>query len=326
MKPLATTPVRDLMTTEITRIQVDASIHDVARLMYEQRLSCLLVDDDTKTEDCKTVGIVTERDLTRTLSLVLEGRNTEGLRDVMTTSLITIRDDTDYSEAIRVLKENSIRRIIVVCDTGRVCGLITRADLLNAQKRILENEVLQRTQELEETNKILEELSVTDPMLNVGNRRAMDKALKDVFNYTKRYARPYSIVLLDIDRFKCYNDFYGHQLGDQALIKVATELKAIIRNTDSIYRYGGEEFLVLLPETGLAGAMIAGEHMREAVESIGIPHEKSPFDIVTASFGVASINITEPDQKKTITEADEALYVAKSNGRNRVESLDAKNA
>ncbi len=309
------TPVRDLMTSQVERIQVTAPFADAVRIMFERRLSCLLIDDKEK-----TIGIVTERDLTKTLNQYFQGVPPGSISDVMTTDLITIQSDSDFSEAINLLKIHKIRRLVVTEETGEVCGLLTRADLLSAQKSILEKKVQQRTRQLEKSNEALEKLSVTDAMLNVGNRRAMDAALTSVFQSAKRYHRPNSIVLFDIDLFKPFNDFYGHQSGDEVLKAVASVVKKNIRTTDSVYRYGGEEFLVLLPETNLDGAMIAAEHMRLSVENTTIQHEKSPFGIVTASFGVSALDTTEPDHQPSISEADAALYLAKENGRNRIES------
>lgn len=313
------TPVRDLMTTQVERIQVTAPLADAVKIMYQRRLSCLLID-----RKHETIGIVTERDLTKTLSQILDGAPPVNIAELMTTNLITIQSDSDFSEAINLLYSHKIRRLIVTNKKREVCGLITRADLLSAQKRVLENEVLQRTRQLEKANDALEKLSVTDSMLNVGNRRAMDTALDRILQCAKRYHRPNSIVLFDIDRFKCFNDFYGHQCGDEVLKEVATAVKNSIRRTDTIFRYGGEEFLVLLPETTIDGALIAAEHMRKRVEDMNLPHEKSPFGFVTASFGVSTLNTLEPDHQQTICEADAALYQAKENGRNRVQSYEAK--
>lgn len=313
------TPVSELMTTSIARVQVDADLAEAARIMHMRRLSCLLVDQGNE-----TVGIITERDLTRALSVMLDTGEVLTIKKIMTGSLVTIKADCDYNEAIRILREQRFRRLVVVDDHNKVCGLVTRSDLLSAQRRVLENQVVQRTKELQRTNDMLEALTVTDPMLGIGNRRAMDGAVKRAFSHACRYDRPYSVVLMDIDYFKTYNDYYGHQIGDSALIKVASAVKSHIRNTDSIFRYGGEEFLILLTETALEGAIVAAEHMRMVVENLEIVHEKSPKEVVTASLGVSTVQPNDKDQNTAITRADEALYAAKHKGRNKVATVDLK--
>ena len=109
-------------------------------------------------------------------------------------------------------------------------------------------------------------------------------------------------------------------MGDSALVKVAAALKKAVRSADSVFRYGGEEFLVVLPEVGVEGAAVAGEHMRIAIEALQIEHEFSNNGILTASFGIAEENINSPSIKAVIERADNALYVAKANGRNQVSS------
>ncbi len=311
------TPVSELMTTDVARVKVDATLADAARVMYERRLSCLLVDRGEK-----TVGIITERDLTRALSIVLDTGEIESVETIMGSPLITIRADCEYNKAISILRERRCRRLVVVDGNDDVCGLVTRSDLLRAQRRVLESEVEKRTVELQRTNEVLKTMSVTDPMLGISNRRAMDSTLKRIFSHTCRYSRPYSVVLLDIDYFKSFNDFYGHQIGDSALVKVATAIKSHIRNTDSVFRYGGEEFLILLPETTLEGAVIAAENVRMVIQNLKIVHQKSPNGSMTASLGVSAVQKSDPDQHKAISRADEALYEAKKEGRNKVATLD----
>jgi len=318
------TPVRNFMTNAVASVTADTSLLAVATQMRDDRLSCLLVADKGI-----PLGIVTERDLTRLASSLLAGEKTGTLSELMTQNLITLNADQDCDEAFKLMRSNSIRRLVVVEKDGTICGLITQTDLLRAhtykieqQKEGLEQRVSERTTELEKLNARLTRLTITDPLLGVGNRRAMDEALAELFERTKRYQRPYALALIDVDKFKPYNDHYGHQKGDQVLQQVASVIKSTIRITDSVYRYGGEEFLVLFPEVGLQGGFMAAQHIREAIEAQEIPHEKSTRGVVTSSFGVSEENLTSPDQKNTIANADKALYTAKENGRNRVEKYE----
>ena len=238
-------------------------------------------------------------------------------------SLSTLKQACE--EAFERIRANRIRRIVIVDDDGNLAGIATRSDLLRAhaqelefQKNNLEIAVDKRTRELQKLNQRLTALSLVDPMLNIGNRRSMNEELLKIAERARRYNRPYSIALVDVDNFKKYNDEYGHLFGDDALVSVAAALKRAVRNADSVYRYGGEEFLVLLPEVGVEGAAIAGEHMRTAIEKLKIEHEFAAGGVLTASFGVAEEDLAAPDCKAVIDRADAALYQAKDNGRNQV--------
>ena len=167
------------------------------------------------------------------------------------------------------------------------------------------------------------ELARVDPMLDIGNRRSMDEEFAKFSEHARRYQRPYAVALVDVDYFKKYNDNYGHQMGDDALVKVASALKNTVGSADRVFRYGGEEFLVILPEIGVEGAAIAGEHMRTAIEALQIKHEFATNGILTASFGITEENIQSPSIKAVIQRADSALYKAKANGRNQVFSANA---
>jgi diguanylate cyclase (GGDEF)-like protein len=152
--------------------------------------------------------------------------------------------------------------------------------------------------------------SLHDPLTGLGNRRLMETQLGKCFEAARRYDEDLSLVMIDIDHFKRYNDTLGHQAGDQLLAILAKILLREVRRADYVFRFGGEEFLVLLPETGPKHAMEAAERLRMAVET-----EAG----VTISLGVAALNGSmEPEE--LIADADSSLYQAKQNGRNRVET------
>ena len=136
----------------------------------------------------------------------------------------------------------------------------------------------------------------------------------------KRYGHRYCMALLDVDQFKSYNDTYGHQAGDQALQVVASQLKYHGRGGDAIYRYGGEEFLCILPEQSLDTGTRAIERVRSGLEGLALAHVGNPHGVLTVSAGLAML---DPDHIRRATEvlkeADDALYRAKRLGRNRVE-------
>lgn len=177
--------------------------------------------------------------------------------------------------------------------------------------------------ELERKNKELERLSSLDGLTGIANRRRFDEYLEQEWMRAARDNKHLSLILTDIDHFKAYNDNYGHQGGDEILRKVATALEgAINRPGDMVARYGGEEFVVVLPDTDLEGAVQVAESLRRAVDALDIPHAHSTAaDHVTISLGAACIIPREGGLPKTLIEtADEVLYEAKHNGRNRVYS------
>jgi diguanylate cyclase (GGDEF)-like protein len=176
--------------------------------------------------------------------------------------------------------------------------------------------------ELERANAWLEHLSSTDGLTGIGNRRAFDRALLACWDRAARDRAGISLLLIDVDSFKSFNDRYGHPAGDECLRGIADVLSTNLRrSSDFAGRFGGEEFVVLLPAVILTDAMEIGERLREAVAMRGVPHEASKFGIVTISVGAACMVPGEPaSPHDLITAADQALYRAKQAGRNRIET------
>jgi diguanylate cyclase (GGDEF)-like protein len=152
--------------------------------------------------------------------------------------------------------------------------------------------------------------SLHDPLTGLANRRALELQLGNGFEIARRYAENISVVMADIDHFKRFNDTHGHQEGDKLLVRVAQILETVIRSSDCVFRYGGEEFLIILTKTDITNARIVAEKLRAAVETgTGI----------TVSLGVASYENSMTGSEVLVKMADSALYRAKENGRNRVE-------
>jgi diguanylate cyclase (GGDEF)-like protein len=171
----------------------------------------------------------------------------------------------------------------------------------------------------------LQHRSQVDRLTSLYNRAYLDEILPHYFDVSKRMEQPLSVVFIDLDHFKRVNDSYGHQAGDRVLIGVAKTLRSALRNPDIVVRYGGEEFLVVLPNTGDEGALLVGERLRAAVS-------KKRFTIsdilevgVTISVGVATMSDRRifPTEKELIDTADKCLYVAKSAGRNKVITMNS---
>ena len=172
---------------------------------------------------------------------------------------------------------------------------------------------------IEEQRRVLERQASHDGLTGVLNRLRLDTDLTDLVHLSVRYGRPFCLALLDVDRFKVFNDAYGHLAGDVALRTVADVLAAQVRETDTVYRYGGEEFVLLLPEQDLAGASVAVERARAAVQARQLPHPQSEHGVVTISGGLAaSTSVLPLTGDGLLRAADLALYDAKAVGRNRL--------
>lgn len=161
------------------------------------------------------------------------------------------------------------------------------------------------------------ELNLKDGLTGIFNRRYMEVKLREEFGRCKRYGGELSIIMFDIDFFKKVNDGYGHQCGDFILKSVSSRISSIIRNVDYLFRYGGEEFCCMLPETQFDGAMQAAERFRKAIMEMENNYDNSIIKI-TISLGVAGLNDEISSAEMFIKKADEALYRAKREGRNRV--------
>ncbi len=189
------------------------------------------------------------------------------------------------------------------------------------ERKATEQKIQELVQQLEIEKNTAQLNSMTDSLTGLANRRYFDEALRTEFHRLKRSGCTLSLIMLDIDHFKKFNDSYGHLAGDDCLRRIGATLKAIVgRVPDVVARYGGEEFVVILPETEDNGAATLAERIRKAIEMLAIPHAASDTGgYVTVSLGVVTVYTTglaSPEQ--VVALADEALYCAKHGGRNRI--------
>lgn len=181
------------------------------------------------------------------------------------------------------------------------------------ERRQARVELEKQQKQLLEVNQKLESLAVHDGLTGAKNRRAFDERLELEFRRARRYGTPLSLILLDVDKFKHFNDNFGHPAGDEVLKRVAELLQGGVRQIDFMARYGGEEFVVLLPNTDAEGARILAERLRVAIGGATWKLRE-----VTASFGVAALTAEMQEPTLLTSAADGALYQSKADGRNRV--------
>ena len=179
---------------------------------------------------------------------------------------------------------------------------------------------------LEAANRQLEEMNLKDYLTGVFNRRHFDESLQREVARLAREGGEMCVGMVDVDKFKLYNDAYGHLAGDDCLARAAKAMKAaLFRPGDELFRYGGEEFAIIMPQTGKESATMVAERVREAISALHIPHCQSAFGRVTISIGVAALSSACAMSGHTACEelirvADKALYTAKNSGRNKVAS------
>jgi two-component system chemotaxis response regulator CheY len=254
--------------------------------------------------------------------------------DVLITDLLMPRvDGLELCRRVRADARAGYTYIILVTGLGERADvirgmeagaddyLVKPVDLFALRTRLIAAErVTGLHADLDRHRAELAHLARHDPLTRLGNRRSLQEDLAVLDARSRRYGRRFAVAVCDIDRFKAYNDRYGHQAGDEALRAVAATMAGQVRSGDGVYRYGGEEFVLVLPEQTLQNARVAVERVRTAVEQLAIAHHAGgPPGVVTLSAGIAAFC---PGDAASIEEllkrADAALYQAKAAGRNQV--------
>lgn len=247
-----------------------------------------------------------------------------GLRNIPQDAVMLNRPHNVW-ELYRWQIVSAIGLIVVegVLITALVLSLRSRRRAMKAlalERNSLEDRILQRTLELLQANRKLEELATTDPLTGIANRRKMTEQIAQELERARRFQHPLSLLMVDIDHFKRINDTYGHEVGDQAIIQTATLLTAHLRAVDTVARFGGEEFVLLMPETHIAVATHAAERLRAQAALLRVQAEGGVEVELTISIGVAAADPhgTPDTPSSLLVRADKALYRAKKEGRNRV--------
>jgi len=314
------------MKTDVDHIKPDTELGDVINKLANSKYSCCVIATDNKIP----LGTLSESNL---INIIGNSKDiTASLKQPASQHMVsppfTLSMDTSLVSAIKWVEKRSINTVLVTSVNGELKGIITPSELAIAYSRVirhhtetLEQTVQKRTEELEKANRKLVTISMVDALTGLGNRRAMEVDVMRVHAACIRHRRPYSIALFDIDYFKKYNDHYGHQAGDNVLQLVANHFKKSVRDSDSVYRYGGEEFLMVMPETNDEEAITPVQRILEGLAELTIPHVESPITFITSSAGIASSHHQGQrlsNWRQVVELADEGLYEAKGAGRNQL--------
>jgi diguanylate cyclase (GGDEF)-like protein/PAS domain S-box-containing protein len=279
---------------EINRLRFEAS--------YDAFLNVIHPDDRESVNRAYEYSLITRQKYTIDHRLLMEDGRIKWVREL---------GDTEYdSEGNPVVSRGTVQDI-------------TEQVLINQELREIKSKLEETNAALSLKNNQLKELAMIDGLTHIANRRFFDEMYEKNYKEAFREKKTLAVIMIDVDHFKPYNDHYGHAQGDECLIAIAQVLKnSLKRPSDIIARYGGEEFIILLKDIDLDGAQQVSESLLKAVEALQMPHKySSAADIVSVSVGMAFKEVGETVSKESLLKnADDALYKAKAEGRNRVVS------
>lgn len=307
-----------LISSYIKEAQADTPAFEVIALMDNSIYDSVVVFDGDK-----GVGIVTTKDVVK-----LFGENkdlTLPISNYMSSPLTTVKHTTTIAKSLEFIQKQHFKRLIVEDHDGNIVGQITQEELIARVYARWADFMRNEKSQLTHVNKVLEakaskleQLASVDKLTSLYNRTKFEATLKDEISRVVRYeTQTFSIILFDVDNFKSINDTFGHLVGDVILKEIAAIAKRTIRATDLICRWGGEEFVIIMPMTSLEHGVEAAEKIRKGINSL-------VFDDVggvSCSFGVAEFHPTEDNIQSLMTRADKAMYKAKTSGKNMVVSI-----
>jgi two-component system, cell cycle response regulator len=261
----------------------------------------------------KVEAIISDREMPglNGIDLCRRVRGSDGGKYIYFIFLTSISERGEAAEAIRAGADDYLAKPL---NRHELEARLMVASRITELYRELANQQV----ELERLNSQLFRQARIDGLTQVGNRLKMREDLNVLVARVAERGESFCAVMCDVDHFKLYNDEYGHLQGDEVLKKVASTLLQGCRPNDEVYRYGGEEFLLVMPEQSIEAACAAAERHRARIEQLAIPNIGSPATTVTISAGVAAMTTTRPSIKEWLEDADGALYRAKQLGRNRV--------
>lgn len=234
---------------------------------------------------------------------------------------VRARKQDGYTYILMTTSLSAASDIVAGMEAGADDYLVKPVDPFALQTRLIAAQrVTELHHELSHAKSALAKLARTDPLTQLSNRLRLHEDLVAVHERSRRSLNPYTVALCDLDGFKSYNDTYGHLEGDEALRRIGRSIATHVRAGDGAYRYGGEEFLILMPDVPAEGAVVGMERLRSGIERLAIPHAgRVPPGVITISIGIAGWEAGDDKSTAQVLEAaDTALYSAKQHGRNRV--------
>jgi diguanylate cyclase (GGDEF)-like protein len=292
------------MMTDVLTASKSDTILEMSQRLQAHRIGAIVIVDHNH----YPVGIVSERDIIRSLGVYKEHALNKQAQDIMSSPVLTLEPDQDIETAATLMSLNMIRRIPITKD-DKLIGIISYRDITNALRKSYFM--------LEQKTEKLEDKANHDPLTGLFNKGYMEEQLTYHFELARRSRNSMAVMFLDIDHFKKVNDTYGHQRGDEVLKRIAHILKDKSRAINVVGRFGGEEFMIIGPISDYKSALYLGERIRTAVEKEVFSHDNTDFNI-TISIGISVWNSSIASEKDLVKFADEALYTAKRNGRNQV--------
>ena len=299
------------MNKHIQKISQDTITSEALKNMADNDFDCVVV-----LENNLPIGILTTKDI---MDLIKHSSDLSLPVSVYMSSPVESLDEySSIKEAINFMKEKHFKRIIITNDQGEFTGLILQKELITlsySRWAILMKQYSTELNEinvlLENKNKKFEKMAFIDQLTGLYNRYKFTEIFVSEYKTMSQRENKMSLIILDIDYFKKINDNYGHNIGDRVLLQISNILLRHLRNVDVVGRWGGEEFLILLPTATLENATILAEKLRLAIEDYDMGDQLK----VTSSFGVTEVKIGD-DIKSAVKRADDALYEAKDFGRN----------
>ncbi|AUZ33928.1 diguanylate cyclase response regulator [Arthrobacter sp. PGP41] len=253
--------------------------------------------------------------------VVVTDRVMPGMDGMALCRAIREREEDLYTYVVLLTSQGSREDILAGLKAGADDYVTKPLDPFVLQARLLVAlRVTTLHADLAHYRRVLARQARTDPLTGLHNRLKLSEDLEQLHQRSVRYGEKYSLAMCDVDNFKTYNDLYGHPAGDQALRAVAEALLSSVRKSDGVYRFGGEEFLLVLPRQSVSGAKALMERALDAVRGLAIAHAGDPTGQLRLSAGLSAFTAEHPvDTVTLLGEADAALYAAKAAGRNRVE-------
>jgi diguanylate cyclase (GGDEF)-like protein len=296
-------------------VNKEENISDLLNQMSSNTFDNLIV-----VEDARPIGIITTKDV---MNLIKSKSDfTLKVSHYMSAPVDTINKKSSIKEALNYIQEKQYKRVIVVDDDGKLTGIISQKELISMSysrwaiiMKEYQSELHEINSMLKSKNKEYEIMASTDSLTGLYNRHKFTELYLSSYTSMIQRDNEMSLILLDIDHYKRVNDTYGHGVGDTVLVQIAHTLLRTLRNIDIVCRWGGEEFLVLLPTASIDNAKALAQKLKENIETLEIEIAGS----VTASFGISNVEEGE-SMHEVVDRADKALYLAKNSGRNCVKT------